>query len=326
MGTVYRRGEKWRAEVHVRGDRRSATFASKRLALDWIGKTEAALLAGPLSSPTMRTALDRYADESGRSRWDILRLGAFRREEWAALPIAEVTAKVIAQWRDRRLTEVSPGTVIREMTLLRSVFEAARRDWEWIERNPLSDVRRPPAPQPRQRTISDAERDKMLAALGYAGHVRTVGHETAVAMLLALETGMRAGEILALTWADVDTQRRVAKVRRSKTGPGRDVPLSTAAVDLFERMREKRLIRLRTVRKGYVFHITGPTLDVLFRRARVEAGLSGFTFHDTRATAATRLSKILDPRELARMLGHSDLNSLMIYFRASAESIAERLG
>lgn len=326
MGTVYRRGEKWRAEVHKNGERRSATFMTKRQALDWIGKTETALLAGPRSSPTMRTALDRYAEESGRSRWDILRLGAFRREDWSALPIAEVTPKVIAAWRDQRLSEVAPGTVIREMTLLRAVFEAARRDWEWIDRNPLADVRRPPAPEPRKRLVADEEIAEMTRSLGYRGQVNTVEHEVAVAMLLALETGMRAGELLALKWPDVDADRRVARLHRSKTGPGREVPLSSRAVELFAVMKAKRLVRVRTIRKGFVFHVTGQTLDTLFRRARGRAALSGFTFHDLRATAATRLSRVLDPRELARMLGHSDLNSLMIYYRESAESIAARLG
>lgn len=326
MGTVYRRGKGWRAEVHKRGQRKSATFDTKRQALDWIAKTEDELLAGPVHSPTMRTALDRYADEPGRSRWDILRLTAFRREQWAALPVNEVTPKIIAAWRDQRITEVSAGTVIRELTLLRSVFEAARRDWEWVKTNPVKDVRKPPAPEPRKRLISDAERDEMLASLGYKGAVNTVEHETAVAMLLALETGMRAGELLALKWTDVDLPRRVAKLHRSKTGPGRDVPLSTRAVELFGVMQAKRLVRVRTIRKGFVFHLTGQTLDVLFRRARKRAALSGFTFHDTRATAATRLSAVLDVRDLARMLGHSDLSSLLVYYRASAESIAEKLG
>lgn len=326
MGTVYRRGAGWRAEVHKRGQRRSSTFYTKREALDWIAKTEDELLAGPVSSPTMRTVLDRYADEPGRSRWDILRLGAFRRLEWAALPVNQVTAKTIAAWRDVRLTQVAPGTVIRELTLLRSVFEAARRDWELVKTNPVKDVRRPPAPEPRKRLISDEERDEMLRSFGYQGEVTTVEHETAVAMLLALETGMRAGELLALKWPDVDLPRRVAKLHRSKTGPGRDVPLSTRAVELFGVLKDKRLVRARTIRKGYVFHVTGKTLDTLFRRARKRAALSGFTFHDTRATAATRLSAVLDVRDLARMLGHSDLSSLLVYYRAPAESIAAKLG
>lgn len=323
---MYRRGEKWRAEVHVRGQRMSATFSIKRQALDWIAKTEDDLLSGPVSRPTMRTALDRYADEPSRSRWDILRLTAFRREDWAALPINEVSPKILAAWRDKRLESVSPGTVLREMTLLRAVFEAARRDWEWIAKNPLSDVRKPSAPQPRNRLITEAEQAEMVRALGYKGEVRTVSDEVAVAFLLALETGMRLGELIALTWKDVDTFRRVAKLHKSKTGPGRDVALSMAAVDLFEVMRRKRLVRVRTIRKGCVFNITSDTLGTLFRRARDRAGLSGFTFHDARSAAITRLAQRLDVLDLARMIGHQDINSLRIYYRPNAETIAERLG
>jgi integrase len=72
--------------------------------------------------------------------------------------------------------------------------------------------------------------------------------------------------------------------------------------------------------------ITPAVLDAAFRRARDRAGLSGFTFHDSRANALTRLAQVLAPLDLARMIGHRDLGSLLVYYRPSAASIAERLG
>ena len=50
--------------------------------------------------------------------------------------------------------------------------------------------------------------------------------------------------------------------------------------------------------------------------------LAGITFHDTRHAACTRLAKKLHVLELARMIGHRDLKSLMIYFNESAEDTA----
>jgi integrase len=167
----------------------------------------------------------------------------------------------------------------------------------------------------------------MVAALGFDGQrVETLKHEVAVALLLALETAMRAGEILALRPADLDYRRRVAVLHRSKTGPGRDVPLSSRAIELLKIMGRRRLLHPRSTPDGRIWHATGDTLDATFRRARTAAGLDGFTFHDSRATALTRLSKVLQPLELARMSGHSNLNELLTYYREPVESIAARLG
>ena len=325
MGTVYKKNSRWRAEVHKSGQRRSKMFDTRAEAKDWIAETEAELLSGPVNKPTMRTAIDRYLKDPARSRWDALRLTAISKHDWSKLELEKVTASVLSTWRDERLTQVKPATVIREMTLLRSLFEAARRDWEWVKVNPIKDVKRPPATPPRNRVISDAERDEVLKALEYTGVVETIQHEAAVALLIALETGMRAGEILSLTWELVDSQKQVATLLKSKTGPGRQVPLSKEAVRLLDLMRNRKMLRLRTARGKGVFHLSSQSLDVTFRRARKAAGLSGFTFHDARATAITRLAKKLEPLDLARMMGHSDLSSLLTYYRESAASIAERL-
>jgi integrase len=329
MGTIQRRGTAWRAQVARHGARASKTFPTRQEAADWIVAREAAILAGEGATgrQTLAQAVRRHMEGADRPKADRLRLARLAALPWASEPLRDLTPETIARWRDARLKAAKPGTVIREMTTLRSLLEVARREWRWIDRNPIADVRRPPAPQPRRSVISDADRDAIVAALGFDGvRVETIRHEAAVALLLALETAMRAGELLALTEADVDLKRRVAVVRRSKTGPGRDVPLSHRAVALFKVLAAKRLVRVRSVRDGRLWHIDSASLDTTFRRARRAAGVEGVTFHDARATALTRLSRILSPLELARMAGHSNLGSLMIYYRESAEAIAERLG
>lgn len=330
MGTVRKRGESYRAEVFRKGIRDSATFSTRVEAVDWMVRREAELLAGavPVGRHTLKQAIDTYLSaRSTFTRSDKARLGAIARLEWASGPVSALKPESIAGWRDDRIKVVGPGTVRREMSALRAVLEMARIELRWLTVNPMADIRRPPNPPARRRIITDAEVAAMVTALGFDGaHVETIGHETAVAFLLALETAMRAGEILALTPADVDYKRRVAILHKSKSGPGRDVPLSKRAIALFKVMAGKKMVRVNTRREGRIFHVDGDSLDTTFRRARAAAGLSGFTFHDSRATALTRLSRILQPLELARMSGHSDLNELLTYYRESAESIAARLG
>ena len=74
-----------------------------------------------------------------------------------------------------------------------------------------------------------------------------------------------------------------------------------------------------------VFTLTSALLDAYYRQGRDLAGIKRPTFHDARATAITRLSKKLDILELARMVGHRDPRSLMVYYRQSATDIAAKL-
>ncbi len=327
MGSIARRGAGWRAQVARAGVRQSRTFATRQQAADWVAEMEDSIATGRLlaTRQSFNAAADRWASNRTLTRSNETRKRAIGRQAWAQGPLQALTPEALSTWRDARLQSVAPATVAREMTMIRSVIEHARRDLGWIAANPIKDVRSPPEPPARRRLIRDDEQAAMLAALGWQGQVSTVRHEVAVALLLALETAMRAGEILGLRWSDV--AGNVATLQRTKNGDVRRVPLSKRAVELLALMRGRRLDHVRVLRTdGRIFHIDPDSLDVLFRRARSEAGLQGFTFHDSRATALTRLARILTPLELARMVGHRDLNSLMLYYAASAESLAEKLG
>lgn len=167
----------------------------------------------------------------------------------------------------------------------------------------------------RTRVISGPEVRGMLRAMGYARQVRTVSQSAAYAFLLALMTGMRAGEICALQWPDVRAD--FVRLHTSKTGAGRDVPLTHGARSVIERMRGWDA--------ASVFALTPQTLDSFFRRYRQRAGLEGFTFHDARHTAATRLSRHIDVLDLCRMFGWRSTTQALTYFNPSASSIARRL-
>ena len=65
--------------------------------------------------------------------------------------------------------------------------------------------------------------------------------------------------------------------------------------------------------------------STLFGRAVRRAGISDLRFHDARREALTRLASKLSVLELARMVGHRDPRSLMIYYAATAEELADKL-
>ena len=132
---------------------------------------------------------------------------------------------------------------------------------------------------------------------------------------------MRAGEICALQWEDVEIERRFVRVRRGKTEAAkRDVPLSSEALRI--------ACQLAGVRDGpMVFQLRAASLDALFRKGKKRAGLddADLHFHDTRHEGITRLAAVLGVLELARAVGHRDLRMLQTYYNESAEDIAKKL-
>lgn len=325
MASIRQTARGYRAEVYVLGTRDSASFRTRREAAAWASAREVELRAAgaPGERATLSQVLERYRDEVSPTkrgqRWEALRIERMLAN--SVLPVttqvAAVTPEQIAAWRDARLREVGNGTVLREIALLSAVFEHARREWRLLPANPVADVRKPRAPDHRTTTLTRAQIRALLITLGYAPRRRitSVSQSVAVALLLAIRTGMRAGEICGLTWDRVHESWCDLPV--TKTTP-RQVPLTPKALRLLDKMRGFEPVR--------VFGMKPPTLDTLFRRARDRAGLSGIVFHDTRHTAATWLAQRINVLDLCKMFGWTNPKQAMTYYNPTAAEIARRIG
>lgn len=320
MATVTRHGKGWRAQVRRKGHPPlSDTFPLKKQAEAWAAQREAEIVQGRLGilpQHTLGEALRKFRLEVARNRWETNRLLLLERDPIAKVALARLDSSHLTDLRNRELARGVEGTTVRRaVSLLSSVFKAAR-GWKWLGHNPLQDFERPPPKPGRARGLSQAEIDGVVEALGYAGGVpQNDSQQVAVAFLLAIETGMRAGELLSLVWPQVHPKH--VHLEKSKNGDERDVPLSARARTMVE--------SLRGLDEAKVFTMSDDARDKLFRDARERAGLSGFTFHDSRSEAISRLSKKLDILELARMVGHRDIKSLMHYYRTSPEAVADKL-
>ncbi|MEP5729600.1 MAG: site-specific integrase [Sulfitobacter sp.] len=315
MASIRRIKSGWQVQVARKGVRKSATFATKMEAKDWAAREEHLILTGQehYGSGTVKQLFLRYAkDESpkkGGVLWETARLARFAEDEWAQIDLADVRSNDIASWRDRRLNEVKPGTVMREMNLLSVVFSTAIRDWGLLSINPVKGVGRPKAPPARERRVTQAEVDRLVATAGV--DLLKIKGRAVHAFRFAIETAMRAGEILALRRDDVNG--RVARLHTSKNGKGRDVPLSLEALRLWEML------------PGDGFEMTSRQLDPTFRKMRVKAKIEGLTFHDSRHEAITRLAGKVHVMALAKIVGHENISQLMTYYDEAAEDIATRL-
>lgn len=325
MAAIWKQDGKWRAQVRLRdGRRKSKRFDTRKEARTWAAQLEgnAQHSSVALGAHTLGEAFARFSREvtpqRKGARWEAIRLEQLQRHPVADIQCARLVPADIAAWRDSRLKQVGPASVNRELNVISAVIERARKEWGWLAMNPCRDVSRPKNPRHRDRRISADEIERILIALGYDEHepVETAQQQIGVAFLLALETAMRLGEMISLDWSDVHIDRRFVHLSDTKNSDSRDVPLSRRAADLFGRLPGDR---------ARVFTCSRDTASVLFARAARNAGITGLTFHDSRHTAVTRLARKLDVLDLARMIGHRDPRSLMIYYNASAEEIAGRL-
>ncbi len=310
----------WRAEVCRNRVRRSKSFATKRAAQDWAAQQVYEIdNRKELSARVLlREVFERYAREVSPTkrghRWEVVRLEKLGRDALASLRIGDVGPTDLGAWRDRRLAEVSPASVIREMKLLSAVFETARGEWQMVEANPVRDVRKPKGPPARSRLPLAADFERLALSAG-----DDLSHATARAyhaFLFGCESAMRAGEICGLTWDRIDIDQRLAVLPMTKNGHPRDVPLSSEAVRLLQQLPHS----------NPVFGLTTAQLDVLWRKLRTRAAVEDLHFHDSRAEALTRWSRRVDVMTLARISGHRDLNMLLnTYYRETAADIAKRM-
>ena len=313
------RGKTVTAQIRLRGVNKTKTFQTKAQARVWANQIETEILAGKFKNipdVTVERLLERYREEvtptKRGKKWESNRLKQISRYPIGKIDLPELSSADVTAYRDARLREVSGSTVNRELTLLSHVFTVASKEWKWLPENPCKGVRKPQENPPRDRVITDHERDILCLQLGDDGVSGQVGK----AFLFALETGMRAGEIVGLDAANVI--KNTAYLPMTKNGKARTVPLSPEAQKLVKGA------------KGLVFGISGAQLDSMFRKARDAAALAHppiaeIRFHDTRHTAATRWAERLNLLELCAMFGFKPEIAARVYVNLDAAKIAEKL-
>jgi len=324
--TIRKVGKKWKAEARVTGVKsRYATFERKMDALTWLEETKLemkSLAQGEVSPKlTVADAFKRYRDtvspHKKGARWESVRINKLLKDELANVLLKDLRPADIAEWRDRRLDEVSGSSVNRELNLISNCFKIAADEWGWLKEVPTTKVRRPKNSKPRDRRITEEEIDTITFVLGY-DEGEPIIHKTqelAVAFLFAIETAMRLGEICGLKWDHIDGN--VARLCDTKNGHSRNVPLSKRAIQLLEMMKDKN--------GSQVFNLKSDPASSLFRKYRKKAQIEDLVFHDTRHEAITRLASKLKVLDLARMTGHRDINMLQIYYNERPEEIAAKL-
>ena len=230
---------------------------------------------------------------------NLARLG----DHWAG----ELTPAILRDYIAQRQTEgVQPATINRELVFLSAAINDYNRTYATQLPNPVPGLktREPPG---RLRWLT---RDEYARLLDAAAPNPTL-HDY---ITLSVQTGMRRGELLNLTWDRVDWTHGLITLDPgdTKTHTGRTIPINTAARQALQR-------RADACRTAYVFCSTitdGPIGDLKksFATACRRAGLQGVTPHTLRHTCASWLVQAGIPLyEVARLLGHSAITTTQRY-------------
>lgn len=307
---------------------KSAVFARKVDAQQWAAKVEAewqAFRAGITPSVPFSDLLIRYRDEVSPAKRgfknEINVINRVLATPLATVMLPDLSDLQFKMWADERLKEVQPATVRREWNVLSAVMTAAVKDWRMLPENFLLRLRKPDGSPPRTRRVSAAEIDAICYCAGYSADCvpEKQVQRVAAAFLFALETAMRVGEILGLQPENVHLDKRYVHLPTTKNGQARDVPLSGRAVAILKQVADSHGGRT-------VFGVTKGSCDSQFRKLLDMAQIDGLHFHDSRREALTRLAKIYQPMELAKISGHKDLRILLnTYYAPTAEELAAKM-
>ena len=110
--------------------------------------------------------------------------------------------------------------MLREWTVLSSICSQCAKEWGWLKENPMTRVKRPKEPEARTRRLQPGEFEQLMIATQYNIDVppESKNERIGAAIVFAIETAMRAGEICGITWEDVNLERRAVHLPKTKNG------------------------------------------------------------------------------------------------------------
>lgn len=249
------------------------------------------------------------------------RIGKVVRNDIAKHSIYTISPDDVQSFLDELAGEgVSESGRRKYCALLSHVFNTAAKRWRLKVTNPISSMELPAASKPRARRLEKNEETKILKLLDKAKNKDGKTNPYLAAFVrLAIETAMRRGELLSLTWENVNLRKRIAFLPETKNGDARGVPLSRAAVGVFR--------GLPTPKQGAVLRISMSALRGAWDRTMDETGISDLRIHDLRHEATSRLfEKGFNSMQVAAITGHKTMQMLKGYTHIRPESLVKQMG
>ena len=243
MATIRRKNDKWQVQIRRKGFAPvSKTFNKKTDAQEWARTMELKADrkdlpkdARELDDLVLGDLVDRYISEIvGRKKSreiETIILNAFKRHKICKKALSTLTMDDWNKYRDERLLTIKAKTLKRILSPIQNMFTVAMTDWELpIRENPISKLRLKVEDNKRDRRLKPGEQDRILEAAKAtrAGYLHDI-------VLLAIETGMRRGELLRIQRDHLDLERSLLAIPVTKNGEARTIPLTPKAIEILPR-------------------------------------------------------------------------------------------
>ncbi|CAI1123422.1 site-specific tyrosine recombinase XerC [Serratia entomophila] len=319
---------KWNAQVRIKGHpTQTKTFFTIDEAEKWSSDCEEKFKR---SESTIKALSPVYLEEvltkNGKPRggYDSIRNRLVNLDKhFGSTSLEKITSENVATYKVERLKKAANGTVRLELQLLSRFLRWAASEKGVACNDVVKPVRLPEAGKPRDKILTPLQYQMILERVEtcrskLSGRLQGMSEAKAI-IILAWETAMRRGEILALTPAMIDFRQRVIHLadHQTKNAEARDVPLSSVALDLLKSLCEGK--------KGEskLFTLRPYSVSQAFRRACRETRIEGVCFHSLRHTCITRYAeKGLNTIQLQCISGHKDITMLARYSHIKASSVA----
>lgn len=322
----------YRVKVRIKGyPIETATFERKTDANRWAAATESAIKEGrhfkttAAKKHTLGELIDSYIKyelpkkpkNSRNQKTQLL----WWSSEIGRYTLADITSALISDCRDKLCAGLTPNgtkrtnaTVVRYLAALSVCLTYGMNEKQWLDDSPMRNrkVTKPKEPRGRVRYLSKEERTSLLAACKQSANPYMYA-----VTVLALSTGARQGEIMNLTWDDIDLNRGRAILQETKNGERRALPITGHALDVL-----KELDKVRRIDTKLLFAGANPNKPAELRKpwvtAMQAAGITGFKFHDLRHSAASEFAMNgATLAEIAEILGHKTLAMVQRYAHLS---------
>jgi integrase len=321
-GKVRKIGETWFYDVYIDGVReRKAVGPNKRDAEDELERIKGKALSGEYRAGRRRKVrFESFADEyikhakPNKRSWkrDEVSLNSLK-PFFKGLYLFKISARKIEEYKRKRLEEVMPATVNRELALLKTMFNLAIK-WKLIYENPVKAVKSLQEPKHKYRILNEdeAKRFIMAASASASKHLKPI-------ILIALNTGMRRGEILSLRWHDIHLDEKYIEVRPeiAKSGKRRLIPINGMIEDALNRVERNGEFVFCNTKTGKPL----TTVRKAFLTACDKAKIGYVRFHDLRHTAGTwMVMSGIDLVTVKEILGHASIETTMRYAHPTPET------
>jgi integrase len=221
-------------------------------------------------------------------------------------PLRRFGTRMLEHFQTERLQKGNrPGTVNRHISIMKHMFTKAV-DWEMVDDETLKRVRRVKLLEENNRRLRYLSKEECQSL------IRCCDNHLKPIVTMALNTGMRKGEILNLKWDNVDLRHRFILLDHTKNGERREIPINDTLRETFT-----SLTRRIVVPYVFVSDKTGQRYSNLqrsFNTACRRTGIKDFHFHDLRHTFASQLIMAgVDLTTIKELLGHKTLAMTLRY-------------